>query len=231
MVCVRTGRKHRIEVGFRENSKYYLDSCISSCWGYEDRHTPRADPALNEVMWLGLSFETGNQFKGYVNGQEFGTYTNTDWSGVDSHIFFHRKDYNTANILQVALFENDASTIFSNTLWDDCDAYQLYCGAVVRIYCRYANKNSSYAGLSFGIGNVSGAKKIVNFPLLTDTKELYTLEIFVGERNYNIISKSSSQLIVDSSLNNSLNRTYLDFKSHNIVLDNVVMETSGAPWK
>nr|XP_054925909.1 uncharacterized protein LOC129384468 isoform X3 [Dermacentor andersoni] len=114
--------------------------------------------------------------------------------------------------------------------WGDCDAYHLYCGSVVTIKCRYTYNTSSYKGLSFAIGNVSGARTVVNFPAYTNTGESYVLQIFVGETVYNIVSKNESKVINNPTFKNTITRTYLDFASHNIVLDNVFMETSGSPW-
>ncbi|XP_072140376.1 uncharacterized protein [Dermacentor andersoni] len=115
--------------------------------------------------------------------------------------------------------------------WGDCDAYHLYCGSVVTIKCRYTYNTSSYKGLSFAIGNVSGATAVVNFPAYANTGESYVVQIFVGETVYNIVSKNKSKVIHSMSFKNTKTRTYLDFASHNIVLDNVFMETSGSPWK
>ncbi|KAL1442511.1 hypothetical protein MTO96_030745 [Rhipicephalus appendiculatus] len=113
---VRSGQGDQIEMGYRDDDyQYYLDTCISSlgwCWRHEKIFQPRSGPAFDEVMWLGLSIESENTFKGYVNGVEFGTYGDAPLDGLDSYIFFHKPGLNTANVLQIALFANDASTIF-----------------------------------------------------------------------------------------------------------------------
>ncbi|XP_070397367.1 uncharacterized protein [Dermacentor albipictus] len=182
-------------------------------------------------MWFGLSFESGNVLKGYLNGVEFGRYDGVDWSSVNDDIYFQHSYFNTCKVMQMHLFANDATQLFLNRRWENCTAYQLYCGSVVTIKCRYTYNTSSYQGLSFAIGNVNGAKTVVNFPAYANTGESYVVQIFVGETVYNIVTKNESKVIHNQSFKNTKKRTYLDFASHNIVLDNVFMETSGSPWK
>ncbi|KAL1416355.1 hypothetical protein MTO96_028078 [Rhipicephalus appendiculatus] len=53
MVSVRTGQNDRIEMGFRESFKYYLDACVSSlgyCWDHEKSFHPRPYPAIRRAL-------------------------------------------------------------------------------------------------------------------------------------------------------------------------------------
>ncbi|XP_070397366.1 uncharacterized protein [Dermacentor albipictus] len=233
--AVRIGSKKKVEVGFRDfrNNSFYIHHCLTSCWAENQNKLfqPRGAPTLQEAIWIGLSFESGNVIKGYQNGLEYGRYDGLDWSLVDEHIDFHSSNFNTCTVMQIHLFANDATKLFLNRRWEDCSAYHLYCGSVVTIKCRYTHNTSSHRGLSFAIGNVSGAKTVVNFPAYANTGESYVLQIFVGETVYNIVSQNESKVISNESFKNTKTRTYLDFASHNIVLDSVFMETSGSPWK
>ncbi|XP_072140375.1 uncharacterized protein [Dermacentor andersoni] len=229
------GAGGKIEVGFRDirDNSFYIHHCITGYWAESDikLFKPRHAPALQEAIWIGLSLESGNVLKGYQNGLEFGRYDGLDWSVANDTLYFHNDKYNTCKVMQIHLFANDATKLFLNRSWGDCDAYHLYCGSVVTIKCRYTYNTSSYKGLSFAIGNVSGATAVVNFPAYANTGESYVVQIFVGETVYNIVSKNKSKVIHSMSFKNTKTRTYLDFASHNIVLDNVFMETSGSPWK
>nr|XP_054925908.1 uncharacterized protein LOC129384468 isoform X2 [Dermacentor andersoni] len=160
---VRAGSDKMVEVGFRDfiNNSFYIHHCLKNCWADNENKlfNPRGAPAQQEAMWIGLSFESGNAIKGYQNGLEFGRYDGLDWSIVDEHIHFHTANFNTCKVMQIHLFAYDATQLFFNGSWGDCDAYHLYCGSVVTIKCRYTYNTSSYKGKQVGVHGISMGKE------------------------------------------------------------------------